>query len=147
MTEPNPNWRGGVSAVWGAHDQKTNNIDIVGEFRSPVRAHAPWGRPHRRSSWLDDEVAAAALKTREGRGCVAKALPNGRCRHHGGFINGPTHACWEGAPSGRNEGVVGVVAAKGAAHLHARSSSAEIGPGAATTQKGHRSSEVANKAT
>jgi hypothetical protein len=31
-------------------------------LRCPVRAHAPWGRPHRRSSWLDDEVAAAALK-------------------------------------------------------------------------------------
>jgi len=37
-------------------------------------------------------------KTRKGRPCVAKALPNGRCRHHGGLSTGPrTEAdmrCW-----------------------------------------------------
>jgi hypothetical protein len=37
-------------------------------------------------------------KTRKGRPCVAKALPNGRCRHHSGLSTGPrTEAdmrCW-----------------------------------------------------
>jgi hypothetical protein len=37
-------------------------------------------------------------KTRKGRPCVAKALPNGRCRHHGGLSTGPRPEadmrCW-----------------------------------------------------
>ena len=53
-------------------------------------------------------------KTRKGKRCVAKAMPNGRCRNHGGMCTGPEHRGRQAAPGGSNAHLVGNVGPKGA---------------------------------